>query len=221
MFDSSGSSFLELGSFSLFNFIICVLDISKLYSLSASLSIARLAINFAVSDFSPDSSVTTLSSVNLISEAGDTILKFLNRLKTSSSNFEVVKTTFMQGITSDCVVMPCETVDNPYVQLEQFGDRISVKFSKYNEPTNKGFHDLSLFFGDACYIRDCLEEYKRQIFKSGNYVHKHGNEMEFLDLFNEVDMKGTIIPITYHSCFSFNKMSEFKHSTCILDDDIL
>ena len=139
----------------------------------------------------------------------------------SYCNFEVVKRTFMQGMTSDCVVIPCETVDNPYVQLEQFGDRISVKFSKYDEITNKGFHDLSLFFGDACYIKDCLEEYKRQIFKSGNYIHKHGNEMEFLDLFNEVGMKGTIIPITYHSCFSFNKMSEFKDSTCILNDDTL
>lgn len=138
----------------------------------------------------------------------------------SYCNFEVVKCTFMQGIYSnDTVFIPCEIVDKPYVQLEQIGNNIEVRFSKFNETITRGYHDLSLFFGSALYIKKCLETYRNMITVDGQYRHKHGNEMEFLDAFNEVGMKGQVIPVIYHRCFSFNRLSELSDYTCNLNEN--
>lgn len=172
--------------------------------------------------------------INSGNGCGDAVLKALDELflcnddkcfiqwGDSYCNFDVVKKTFFNGMyVDDSVIIPCEVCSNPYVKLDQNGDNIEVTFSKYNEITSGGYHDLSLFFGNALYIKNKLQELKNKIFHNNVYIHKHGNEFQFLDVFNETDIKGSIIPIQYHRCFSFNRISEIHDYSCILKDDIL
>ena len=110
-------------------------------------------------------------------------------------------------------LIPCVHEVNPYVQVIPTKDSVKVLFSKYKEPISSGYHDLSLFYGN---IRDMLHHL--QIFRnniwnwsSSSYKHKHGNEMTFLDVFNETDIKATIIPIENYISKDFNTVEEYKN----------
>lgn len=108
-------------------------------------------------------------------------------------------------------IVPCETVDNPYVEIKKFDDEyLNVKFSKYGEKTYNGFHDLSLFLLDAKELVDASEKFREKYFDGTEYTHIHGNEFTFLDLFRERYLKGKILPIESTTSKSFNTVEEFE-----------
>lgn len=108
------------------------------------------------------------------------------------------------------VLIPCVWEINPYVLLDEDLDgRISVLFGKYGEVTGPGFHDLGVFYSNAKLLLNALIEFSRKISFEDGYRHRHGNEMQFLDIFNEVDIKGTIIPVN-QKAISFNTIDELK-----------
>lgn len=109
-------------------------------------------------------------------------------------------------LDSNCAI-PCVIEDNPYVQLKDDG---SVLFSKYGDTTENGYHDLSLFYFDIQYINNYLVEFKKKIWYNNKYNHKHGNEMQFLDVFNDTDAKFDIVNIDNYKAFCFNTVEEFN-----------
>ena len=166
--------------------------------------------------------------------SGDAVLKVLSSLPLfendkvfiqwgdSYCDPQVVKKTFLNGIFSKNIVIPCETTTNPYVQIiPKNNNSLQIRYLKYKEYTYPGFHDLSLFFSDAIYLRKCLQEYNKKILTNKDIISSHENEFEFLDMFNFVDAKGEIIEIKYHNCFSFNKLSDLEDISCISDYNII
>lgn len=107
-------------------------------------------------------------------------------------------------------LIPCQEEDNPYVWIISERRGVKVYFSKYGETCTSGYHDLSLFYGNALELLSYLEEFRDQIEKDGNYIHKHGNEMQFLDVFNETVMPAAIIEVSDYQGFSFNTIDEFQ-----------
>lgn len=112
------------------------------------------------------------------------------------------------------VLIPCVYEEKPYVQIiPTYDSKIHVSFSKYDEPITAGYHDLSLFYGNAIELRTHLikfaESIKSAVFDNC-YKHKHGNEMQFLDVFNETDLKGRIIEYSDYTAFAFNTVEEFN-----------
>ena len=112
-----------------------------------------------------------------------------------------------------CVRIPCVKEEKPYVQLIQYEHGIRVKFSKFGETITPGYHDLSLFYGNALNIKNKLKEFENKILdKDGKYHHKHNNELEFLDIFNETDVDGQIIEFSNnYKCFSFNTIEQLNN----------
>lgn len=110
----------------------------------------------------------------------------------------------------DKVIVPCVIEERPYVQLKRNDNKIVVLFSKYGEKTSKGYHDLGIFFSNASYLLQKLCEFSALISMNGKYSHKHGDEMQFLDIFNEVDTKGDIIEIGQSKAISFNTIEELS-----------
>lgn len=121
--------------------------------------------------------------------------------------FEVLQSRFT-GTT----LIPCVKEDAPYVQIMQCNaNTVKVSFSKFNEETAEGYHDLSLFYGPMSVILDKLREFRNVIVQpDGNYIHKHGNEMEFLDVFNETDINAEIVDCTGYEDFSFNTIEQLQ-----------
>ena len=117
---------------------------------------------------------------------------------------------------SKCAI-PCVIEDFPYVQLT---DDNRVLFSKYGETVSRGYHDLSLFYFDIQYMNDYLVEFKKKIWYNNKYNHKHGNEMQFLDVFNETAAKFDIINIKNYRAHCFNTYEEFnKMKDGIINED--
>lgn len=155
---------------------------------------------------------------------GDAVMRALALLKLNSDD-----TVFIQwgdclhtkqiyrdlkNIYVDKWLIPCVREDNPYVQVVQEADyKIHIYFSKYNEPITGGYHDLSLFYGNAVELQQKLVSFADSIRSNENkihlYKHKHGNEMQFLDVFNETNLKGQIIEYTEYDMFAFNTVEEF------------
>lgn len=108
------------------------------------------------------------------------------------------------------IVIPVVKEKKPYVQIKPSkGNKIKVLFSKYKDPITEGYHDLSLFYGDAIQLRDYLEKFAKKITKKGEYKHKHGNELTFLDVFNETSIKGEVFEVKKNS-ISFNTVEELN-----------
>ncbi len=107
-------------------------------------------------------------------------------------------------------LIPCVFEEKPYVQIIPQGkDKVSVHFSKFNESITSGFHDLSLFYCQAYELLNCLRMLRSKITdKYGNYIHKHGNEMEFLDVFNETPIRANCVEIEDYKDFSFNTVQQ-------------
>ncbi len=156
---------------------------------------------------------------------GDAVYKAVHTLLKSKKNFQVIicwgdtildefvigKSLQIFDLQFNCNVMPCETIESPYVQISEIGNGyLDVKYSKYNEKTTKGYHDLSLFFLDAVELDQACEKFREMHFVGERYVHEHGNEFTFLDLFKEKLLKCKIVPIESTTSKSFNTLEEFK-----------
>lgn len=110
----------------------------------------------------------------------------------------------------DRVFVPCVWEENPYVSINMNEDgRLDVSFSKYGEVDGPGFHDLGFFYGNCKLILNKLNEFAQKITFEGGYRHKHGNEMQFLDIFNETKIKGVVLPMSCKS-ISFNSIEELN-----------
>ncbi len=121
---------------------------------------------------------------------------------------------FLQLSKSYCgvTIVPCVYEQKPYVQVLQSGERkLSVKFSKFNEDICAGFHDLSLFYAPTQVLLEKLRQFRRRLLQeNGTYSHKHGNEMEFMDVFNETDIEAVILECKDYKDFSFNTLDELQ-----------
>lgn len=106
--------------------------------------------------------------------------------------------------------MPCVREEQPYVQILPHDGKVSARFSKFQEPITAGFHDLSIFYCNAIELYDKLTEFHDKIFDGEKYVHKHNNEMEFLDVFNETDIPAQVVEIANYKSFDFNTVEQFE-----------
>ena len=113
-----------------------------------------------------------------------------------------------KGIT----LIPCKKEKNPYVQVKQIqNNRLNILFSKFNEPVCEGYHDLSVFCCNAKDLHKHINIFHDKITDlDGNYCHKHGNEMEFLDIFNETNIKAKILEFEKFEEFAFNTVEQFE-----------
>jgi len=68
---------------------------------------------------------------------------------------------------------------------------------------------LSLFYCNTGYLYKYLEIFANKITVNNSYVHKHNNEMQFLDIFNETDIDGYIQEM-YINDYSFNTIDELE-----------
>lgn len=111
----------------------------------------------------------------------------------------------------DCMLIPCVIEENPYVQIVSAGKHLCrALFSKYGEKTEKGYHDLSLFYGNANEILTALYKMQFLFWDGTKYTHHHGNELQFLDALNDVNLEAEILPINSdYSTVSFNTVEEY------------
>ena len=111
----------------------------------------------------------------------------------------------------DRCAIPCTIEESPYVQLVEFEDTISVKFSKYNDVITPGYHDMCVFSSNISYLANYLAQFFIKYFSVDHYNHRHGNEFEFLDVFNDTDCKAKIIYVDSSlSTKSFNTVKELE-----------
>ena len=110
------------------------------------------------------------------------------------------------------MIIPCVYEKNPYVQLVPTDNGAVVYFSKYGEPTKAGYHDISIFYGSAWVLQDYLVRFAEKIIDDSpkHYKHKHGNEMEFLDLFNETKIPVELMVLDSYKDISFNTVDELN-----------
>jgi hypothetical protein len=111
------------------------------------------------------------------------------------------------------MIVPCVFEQTPYVQLIPTSTGASVKFSKYGETTKPGYHDISIFYGNAWVLKKYLVEFAEKITDTNTkqYKHKHGNEMEFLDLFNETSIPAELLVLDNYKDLSFNTLEELQN----------
>ena len=113
-------------------------------------------------------------------------------------------------LDNTCII-PCIYENNPYVELIQCKDNIKVLFSKYGDKISSGYHDMSVFYCSVKYLYSKLNKFYTLVYNEENkcYNHIHGNEFEFLDIFNDVDCNGKILEISKQlKTFSFNTIDE-------------
>lgn len=114
------------------------------------------------------------------------------------------------------IIIPCNYETQPYVKISQhISGLISVQFSKYGEIENEenGFHDMCVFYGDANILKFYCNYFKDKFYSRLNnkYYHKHGDEFNFLDIFNDTHIKGRILNIKHkYKCYSFNTEDEYN-----------
>lgn len=106
----------------------------------------------------------------------------------------------------DELVIPVRWEEKPYVKIDENG----AYFSKYGEDTANGYHDLSLFFGDGNKVLESLQIMKDKYYQSGEFIHKHGNELNFLDILNETDIKYKLVECKKTKSFGFNTIEEYN-----------
>ena len=111
-------------------------------------------------------------------------------------------------------LIPCVKESSPYVQIIPYEhNQIEVRFSKYDEPITEGYHDLSLFYGNAKEMLHNLTNFANGTlsYEPGTlYKHKHGNELQFLDVFNETFLRGEVIEFQDYEDNSFNTLAQFN-----------
>lgn len=124
----------------------------------------------------------------------------------------VIKQMMLNSDIKNHVTIPCHYEEKPYVRLtysNQDCSTIKVEFGKYNEVCGPGFHDYGLFLSYANYLKYHLNLFCLEIIdENGDYKHKHGNEMQFLDVFNETEIQAKLIEIQDVKPLSFNTKEE-------------
>lgn len=155
---------------------------------------------------------------------GDAVLKALNRifLQPNDTCFiqwgdsivdETIYKSAIDNYKNCDVCIPCEYIKNPYVKLEYKDiNNCRVKYKKYNEieENDLGFHDLSIFYGDANIIKLHLSLLSYIINNKKESI-KHNKELEFLDIFECNTIKCKIINQTnLINTFSFNSIEELN-----------
>lgn len=108
------------------------------------------------------------------------------------------------------IVIPCHFEEEPYVRLAEEQGRVRVDFGKYGEISGPGLHDFGFFYGRCLPIFNHLKEFRDIILDGEVYKHKHGDEMEFLDVFNETGIKGQLLEIDDIEPLSFNTTEELS-----------
>lgn len=112
------------------------------------------------------------------------------------------------------IIVPCNYEYEPYVKLEEINNKLKVKFSKFGEieKGETGFHDMSVFYGNINTIKYYCFDFFTHYCKDYTYEHYHGNEFNFLDLFNDTEIKGKILPINSnkYKCYAFNTKEEYE-----------
>lgn len=157
---------------------------------------------------------------------GDAVLKALEAVDISDQDMcfiqwgdaiasdNVYSQLIQQTTRNDIISIACEGSTHPYTQIVPTTNlHIKVAYSKYGENVTAGFHDLSVFYGNALYILTELQLFKNKIYSAEEncYIHPHGNEMQFLDIFNDVEAQGSIVYIEDAVSFSFNTMEELEN----------
>ena len=153
---------------------------------------------------------------------GDAVMKAISKLEFSSNdkcyiqwgdclNSRIILDEICDIDCYDRVIIPCAIEDEPYVELKQYGDKVKVLFSKYGEKTSKGYHDFGLFFSNISYLFSKLCEFAFKISTENGYVHKHNNEMQFLDILNDANTRAIIIEINNYKSLSFNTIEELNN----------
>lgn len=112
------------------------------------------------------------------------------------------------------VVIPTVIEDKPYVQIVDKDGNVKVLFSKFGDKTERGNHDLSVFYSNAIYLRDFIYAFVKKFVNPDNtYTHPHGNEYNFLDTFNETEIKGKTVMIEDYIDRSFNTLEQIGNLT--------
>lgn len=107
--------------------------------------------------------------------------------------------------------IPCTVEKNPYVQILKDDRSVKVKFSKYGDSIEEGYHDMCVFMCNIKYLYDYLKQFNNKYYFNGLYNHKHGNEFEFLDVFNDTNCLANIIEVSDNLVTkSFNTIDELK-----------
>ena len=106
------------------------------------------------------------------------------------------------------LVIPCKTETDPYVGIVNIGDGVvQVMFSKYGEKLSSGLHDMSLFYGNIDKLMRHTQEFVHKFFDGTSYIHRHGNEFQFLDLLNDTGLCACTYETEFDG-FSFNTVEE-------------
>lgn len=170
------------------------------------------------------------------SGCGDTVAKaidyYINKYKPSNNTECIIQwgdsiqtysvyESLDFGDKSDFIIqVPCYEEKSPYVNLklnEFLNNHIEkVLFSKFGEVDNSeyGWHDCSLFYGNIYYIYNvCIRFLNCFREKDGYKDIGHGNEFNFLDIFNETMARGFGRPINKNKGFpkSFNTVDELYY----------
>ena len=110
------------------------------------------------------------------------------------------------------LVIPIAEEDTPYVQIIPAEDKYHAKvlFSKYGENIDiKGYHDMSVFYGDAKTLLFYLEKFASKYETDVGYDHPHGNELQFLDLLNETEIEVKLVDLNCIT-IAFNTIEEYN-----------
>ncbi len=154
--------------------------------------------------------------------SGDAVMKALNTVNVTNDDTCFIlwgdalqKPKIYQTLIKEYAgisLVPCVYETNPYVQLVQDGNKLTAKFSKFNEKITAGYHDLSLFYFNARDLKTKLNKFKDKIWdkQTNNYIHIHGNEMELLDVFNETNIKANIVEFKHYKDFAFNTVEQLN-----------
>lgn len=155
---------------------------------------------------------------------GDAVLKTLEKFKFEDDDmcfiqwgdtineFNVYLTLKSKHKKNCCISVACRYENRPYVKIDRDSEKkkYNVYFSKYGEVKGSGYHDLSAFYGYANSIKHFCEIFRDKFFKEDHYDHKHGNEFNFLDIFNDTYIIGNIVPMKHVRSCSFNTEDEYK-----------
>lgn len=155
---------------------------------------------------SGDAIYKSLISLNL--KEGSIIISWGDSLLNEDLCYEILS----KKNYSTCII-PCVYESKPYVELIQRGCHLRVLFSKYNDKISPGYHDMSVFLCSIESLFTSLVDFVNKFFDSNSktYKHKHGNEFEFLDIFNDTDMVASILEIDdSFKSYSFNSLSELE-----------
>ena len=68
---------------------------------------------------------------------------------------------------------------------------------------------IGIVDGKAKLLRDYLKNFANKITVNDAYIHKHNNEMQFLDVFNETDLNAEVVEFKNYKTFDFNTVEEF------------